>query len=112
MGMRRQKERTKPWRMMARYEGLKQSKGSGRAIIATARTLAMIIWQMLSDDDEFDEKLMVDEQLAKKGEAMRNTGELVLNAIDEKRDRPVIKNVREKKRNKTGVTSKKRKKVV
>jgi len=73
MGLRRMKEKTVLWRFMRRYEVLKKYKGTGRAIIATARKVAMMIWHMLSEDVEFDLTKMVDKNLAKKSEAMRAT---------------------------------------
>ena len=54
MGLRRMKAKTITWRLMERYEAMKQHKGSGRAIIATARKIAVIIWHMLTEDIEFD----------------------------------------------------------
>ena len=70
MGLRRMKARTFSWRFMQRYEAMKKSKGSGKAIIATARKMATVIWNMLTEDVEFDIGLMVDQKLAKKSEQM------------------------------------------
>jgi transposase len=71
MGIRRSKKTTVKWRLMQRYEVMKQNKGSGKSIIATARKLATIIWTMLSKDEEFDSALMVDRGLMKKAASMR-----------------------------------------
>jgi transposase len=71
MGMRRSKKTTAKWRLMRRYEMMKQNKGSGKSIIATARKLATIIWHMLSKDEEFDSALMLDRDLEKKASSMR-----------------------------------------
>ena len=114
MGIRRMKAKTLSWRLMERYEGLKKGKGSGRAIIATARKMAVIIWHMLSEDVGFDLGKMVDRKLAKKSEVMRGTELAVKEALEEesveetegeKKDEGVRKKAR------TGVASKKRKKV-
>jgi transposase len=71
MGIRRSKKTTLKWRLMERYEAMKEHKGSGNSIVATARKLSTIIWSMLSKDEEFDSALMVDENLLKKAAAMR-----------------------------------------
>jgi hypothetical protein len=70
MGLRRLKAKTFTWRFMQRYEAMKKSKGSGRAIIATARKMAVVIWNMLTENVDFNEGLMVDRKLAKKSESM------------------------------------------
>jgi chemotaxis protein CheY-P-specific phosphatase CheC len=50
---------------------MKKGKGSsGRAIIAAARKIAVIIWNMMTGGDEFDQAKMADEKLAKKSERM------------------------------------------
>jgi transposase len=71
MGIRRSKKTTAKWRLMQRYELMRQNKGSGKSIIATARKMAVIIWNMLSKDEEFDSALMVDRSLMKKTASMR-----------------------------------------
>ena len=115
MGLRRMKEKTITWRLMQRYEAMKKSKGSGRSIIATARKIATIIWNMLTEDVEFDLMKMVDKKLWKKSEAMRKMAGIVEEAavggeertvviVDEKKGEAVKKNAK-----KPGVASKKRK---
>jgi transposase len=82
MGMLRQKELTVTWRIMERYRFLKTQKGSGKSIIATARKLTVIIWHMLTNDEEFNTAYMIDEKLAKKAVAMRdNNSPSVSNGI-------------------------------
>jgi len=71
MGLRRMKEKTLTWRLMQRYVVMKQYKGSGKAIIATARKIAVIIWHMLTRDEMFKLEMMTDKKLAKKAEEMR-----------------------------------------
>jgi transposase len=111
MGMRRMKAKTFGWRLMQRYEAMKKSKGSGRAIIATARKLATIIWHMLSEKVEFDLGMMIDRKLAKKSETMSKTARLVEDAVFEKQYKPVSKKIAGKSIKKTGVAGKKREKV-
>jgi transposase len=76
MGMLRQKELTNPWRLMERYRFLKTKKGSGKSIIATARTLTVIIWHMLTNDEMFNTSYMLDREIAKKAVAMRDNNSL------------------------------------
>jgi hypothetical protein len=38
---------------MVMYRQLKKTKGSGKALIATARKLTKIIWTMLTNDEEY-----------------------------------------------------------
>ena len=117
MGLRRMKEKTFLWRFMQRYEVIKKNKGSGRAIIATARKVATMIWYMLSEDVEFDLTKMVDKKLQKKSEAMRETARGKEEAPAEKEEVPVA--IKEKKKDegvrknvkRTGVASKKEKKI-
>jgi transposase len=40
-------------RLMVMYRNLKKTKGSGKALIATARKLTKIIWTMLTNDEEY-----------------------------------------------------------
>lgn len=53
MGMRRMKQ-VQEYRLMKRYAALKNIKGSGKAIIATARKLAHIVWHMLTYNEPFN----------------------------------------------------------
>jgi transposase len=70
MGLRRMKEKTLRWRLMRRYEIMKQNKGSGKSIVATARKMATIIWHMLTEDAGFDIGKMVDPKLWENSESM------------------------------------------
>jgi transposase len=115
MGMRRSKAKTLAWRLMQRYEAMKQSKGSGKSIIATARKLSTIIWRMLSEEAEFDESKMVDQKPAKKAEAMSKSVVLAglspagkLEKIEDASASVQAENRKAKK--KTGVARKKKKK--
>ena len=90
MGLRRMKAKTITWRFMQRYEAMKKSKGSGRAIIATARKIAVVIWNMLTDDVEFDLEKMVDKKLAKKSESMSGSVGVAKEAVNEVQEKPVI----------------------
>jgi hypothetical protein len=119
LGMRRLKADTLDWRLMQRYEALKRRRGSGKTIIATARKLAIIIWHMLSKDEEFSLALMVDRKLGRKAETMSETALLAGQAAIEptkggevsplapRATAPQKKNQRAKK---AGVTGQKRKK--
>ena len=117
MGLRRMKEKTFSWRFMQRYEAMKKSKGSGRAIIATARKMAVVIWNMLTGDVEFDIGLMVDRKLAKKAESMSGAAGVVEQALNEVQEKPAI--IKENKKSEvvkkivkiSGVAREKRKKV-
>jgi transposase len=40
-------------RLMTSYRNMKKNKGSGKAIVATARKLTKIIWTMLTNDEEY-----------------------------------------------------------
>jgi hypothetical protein len=107
-------KKTLCWRLMQRYEAMKKGKGSGRAIIATARKIAVIIWNMLTGDVEFDQAKMTDARLAKKSERMSRSAGMAKEArieakpeitYGEKKGEAV-----EKKIQGTGVASRKRKK--
>jgi transposase len=50
-------------RLMVRYRLIKTRKGSGKAIIATARKLATIVWTLLTEDKEYDSAMMNDKAL-------------------------------------------------
>jgi transposase len=73
LGMVRMKRITGEYRIMLRYDRLKQVKGSGKSIIATARTLAEILWHMLTYNEPFDEARMKDPKLYKKSLEMQAT---------------------------------------
>ena len=88
MGMRRMKAKTASWLLMRRHEVMKKVKIPGKAIIATARKIAVIIWNMLSEDAEFDTGKMVDKNLAKKSEDMRNSEMLAGDTVVEPKEKP------------------------
>jgi transposase len=111
MGLRRMKAKTCTWRLMQWYEVMKQYKGSGKTITATARKLAVIIWHMLSEDKEFDLAKMVDRKLGKKAEAMSGMVTLVKEVHVEGRELPVIVRLGTGEEKKTGVARKKKIKV-
>jgi transposase len=69
MGMRRMKTKTMSWRLMQHYEALKKTKGTGKAIIATARKLATTIWHMLTEGVEFDMRRMIESPKKQTSEA-------------------------------------------
>ena len=71
LGMLRSKKKTSHYRIVERYRGMKTNKGSGKAIIATARKLSKIVWFMLMTGREFDPRLMLDPKLEEKAELMR-----------------------------------------
>jgi len=111
MGVRRMKQKTCAWRMMRQYEAMKQSKIPGKAIIATARKIATVIWHMLNEDTGFEEARMIDQKLAKKSEAMSKTARLANAALVEEKEKPVAVLIGKKREKKTGVAREKRKKV-
>jgi len=111
MGLRRMKKKTLTWRVMRRYEAMKKSKSTGKAIIAAARKLATIIWQMLSEDVEFCIEKMVDKKLTKKSEVMSNTAVLAEAALDERQEEAIVSRVENKTEATTGVAREKRRKV-
>jgi transposase len=111
MGLRRMKAKTLEWRLMQRYEGMKKSKGSGRAITATARKVAVIIWHMLSEEEEFDVRKMVDRKLAKRSVRMSESAGATNYVQIEREEKPVVTGKRKKGVKKTGVAGKKMKKV-
>jgi len=117
MGWRRLKKKTDSWRLMRRYVVMKKSKGSGKAIIATARKIAMIIWNMLTDDVEFDLGQMVDKKGTKKSERMGGVKSMAHKALNEKKENSEETTGDKKKRDgvrnnatKTGVAREKKKK--
>jgi transposase len=115
MGLRRMKNKIMGWRLMQRYEAMKNSKGSGKTIIATARKLAVIIWNMLTEDVEFDITKMIDRRLEKKSESMSRSVRLAKEAREEKPVKALVEKKDEgvrKNATKTGVAREKIKKVV
>ena len=96
---------------------MKKNKGSGRSIIATARKLAVIIWNMLTEGVAFDEKKMVDKKLAKKAEAMRKSSGVVEEPLVDEEEKAEAKEDKKKSEGvkktvkKTGVARRKIKKV-
>ena len=58
LGMIRMPNKTKDWRLMKSYQQMKIDKGSGRAIIATTRKIARIVFAMLQTRKPFDSSLM------------------------------------------------------
>jgi transposase len=119
MGMRRLKAETLELRLMQRHEALKRRKGSGKSIIATARKLAVIIWHMLSKDEEFNLALMQDQKLGRKAETMSQTALLAGQAATEPAEdgeissatrRTATPQQQDQGRKKAGVTGEKRKK--
>ena len=112
MGLRRMKAKTLRWRLMQRYEAMKAAKGSGKSIIATARKIAVIIWEMLSANVEFDLKKVTDQKLEKKAESMRKQTKVEDNAVIEEQEiisltKNEIRLTVDKKNKKTGVARKK-----
>lgn len=71
LGMVRNSRRTKSYRLMSRYAAMKEHKGSGKSIIATARKLSKIIWYMLQRNEEFDPLRMTDPTILKTALEMR-----------------------------------------
>jgi transposase len=119
MGLRRLKAKTCTWRIMQRYEAMKQSKSHpGVKIIATARKLATIIWHMLSRDEAFEVGEMVDPKLAKKAESMSRAASLAKEAVEESKEKaeepkeePKAKKVGKKTVKQTGVAGEEIRKV-
>ncbi len=73
LGMVRNPQKTSHYRIMHDYKVLKESKSSGKAIIATARKLAKIVWYMLTNGKEFDPIYMRDRRIWEKADAMRTS---------------------------------------
>ena len=71
LGMVRNSRRTKSYRLMSRYAAMKEHKGSGKSIIATARKLSKIVWYMLQRNEEFDPLRMTDPGILKTALEMR-----------------------------------------
>ena len=70
MGMHRL-TKTKDYRLMVQYRTMKKHKGSGKAIIATARKFSKIVWHMLRYNEPFNPDFMVDAKLTTVIENMR-----------------------------------------
>jgi len=86
MGLRRLKKKTAAWRIMERYEAMKRSKGHpGIKIVAAARKIATIIWQMLTDDVAFNVEKMIDPKLNKKATCMSEASVLAKIVQEESR---------------------------
>ena len=112
MGLRRMKAKTFTWHMIKRYDILKQSKGSGKAIIATARKIAVIIWMMLTREEMFKLERMTDPKLVKKSAEMRKTmGGKTESYQSEIQDKPKNVGTSRKTVKKSGVARNKKKKV-
>ena len=112
MGWRRMKKKTLTWRLMERYVLMKQHKGSGKAIIATARKIAVIIWHMLTGDETFKLEMMENPKLTKKVEVMRKTmGGKEYELQVEKQEKPAKVKGSRKTVKKTGVARDKKKNV-
>jgi transposase len=104
MGLRRMKAKTFTWHMIKRYDILKQSKGCGKAIIATARKIAVIIWHMLTREEMFKLEKATDKKLTKKSEVMRKTtGEKVDEPQNEEQEKTAKVRISNKTVKKTGV---------
>ncbi|NCD13481.1 MAG: IS110 family transposase [Epsilonproteobacteria bacterium] len=59
MGLLRNTKKTGEWRLLVNYQNMKETKGSGKSIIATSRKLARIVFVMLSRREEFNPSLMI-----------------------------------------------------
>ena len=59
MAILRQPNKTSDWKLVVDYHRMKREKGSGRAIIATTRKVARIVFAMLNNQEEFDPTLMI-----------------------------------------------------
>lgn len=59
MGMVRNKKVTEKYRIMTKYRTMKQNKGSGASIIATARKMSTIVYRILKTREPFDPSKMV-----------------------------------------------------
>ncbi len=58
MGMIRAQKKTQSYRIIRKYREMKQHKGSGKSIIATARKMSTVIYTMLKNKEPFDELKM------------------------------------------------------
>jgi len=73
LGMVRNRRKTGSYRLMHDYTAMKGSKSTGKAIIATARKLAKIVWSMLMEGKAFDPSSMRDRRIWEKADAMRTS---------------------------------------
>jgi transposase len=73
LGMVRNRNKTGSYRLMHAYSALKESKSSGKAIIATAHKLSKIVWSILMNGKEFDPSSMRDRRIWEKADAMRTS---------------------------------------
>lgn len=72
MGMLRLKNKTSGYRIMDRYSAMKQCKGTGKSIIATARKMATIIYVILNQRKPFDPlKMTSDDESVKVSKTRR-----------------------------------------
>ena len=107
--MRRMKAKTLGWRLMQRHEAMKKTKIPGKAVIATARKVAVIVWHMLSEEAEFDIGKMVDRKLAKKTGEINGSAGTVKETPVERKEKLVSAWKGQKSVKKTGVAGKKKK---
>jgi hypothetical protein len=96
---------------------MRKVKIPGKAIIATARKIAIFIWHMLTEGAAFDTGKMVDKKLAKVSGAMKKEAEaatdsesLAQEVLFESKEKSFEVTVEKKITEKTGVARKKRKK--
>ena len=59
MGMLRYTKRTNNYRIVAKYQDMKKTKGSGKSIIAAARKLSTMVYTMLKSREVFDTQKMM-----------------------------------------------------
>jgi transposase len=62
MGMVRSSKITAGYRIMTKYRAMKQVKGSGQSIIASARKMSTIIYQILTTGEPFDPSKMTSQK--------------------------------------------------
>lgn len=73
LGMVRNQKTTASYRIMIRHRALKETKGTGKSIVATARKLSKVIWYMLTYNKPFDPSLMIDKRVEQKTEDMQTS---------------------------------------
>ena len=69
LGMIRSRQ-TSNYRIKLRYTAMKQLKGAGKSIIATARKLSKVIWYILKNDTPFDPFRMTDPKIVQTAREM------------------------------------------